>query len=248
MSRMKALLRSSLPKPLVTGLRRISRGVPLVPASFKLAATRRRLAACKDVRVNVGCGQEPTPGWINLDLIRNPRIYYWDCRFGLPFGNDAVTAIYAEHFFEHLDYETEARLFLAESLRALVPGGVIRLVVPDAGAYLKAYAVGDWQVLEVMRPLEKVRNGYRDFWLDRTYVTKMEFINAVFRQDGEHKYAYDSETLCRLLTGSGFADVQQRSMNSSADSGMVSDTPLRGTESLYVEGRKPPSTSLTPSA
>jgi hypothetical protein len=43
-------------------------------------------------------------------------------------------------FFEHLGAETEARAFLLECLRCLQSQGVIRLVVPDAWAYLRAYS------------------------------------------------------------------------------------------------------------
>ena len=53
----------------------------------------------------------------------------------LTISDAAVTAIYSEHFFEHLDAETEARAFLLECLRCLQSQGVIRLVVPDAWAY-----------------------------------------------------------------------------------------------------------------
>ena len=43
-------------------------------------------------------------------------------------------------FFEHLGAETEARAFLLECLRCLQSQGVMRLVVPDAWAYLRAYS------------------------------------------------------------------------------------------------------------
>jgi predicted SAM-dependent methyltransferase len=157
---------------------------------------RKRLVSQKGRRVNVGCGSNPTPGWVNLDVVSHPGVYFWDCRLGLPFSDAAVAAIYSEHFFEHRD-ETEARTFLRECLRCLQPQGVLRLVVPDVGAYLRGYS-GPWELLADMRPLDRTPDGWRDRWLGQVYQTKMQFMNAVFRQRYEHKYAYDAETLVLL--------------------------------------------------
>ena len=107
---------------------------------FTARSVRRSLASQKGCRVNIGCGKNPIQGWINLDVVSYPDVYFWDCRSGLPFSDAAVAAIYSEHFFEHLDAETEARAFLLECLRCLQSQGVIRLVVPDAWAYLRTYS------------------------------------------------------------------------------------------------------------
>ena len=114
-------------------------------------SVRRKLVSQKGGRINVGCGKNPIQGWINLDVVSQKDVWFWDCRSGLPFSDGAVAAIYAEHFFEHLDLESEARRFLRECLRCLQPGGVLRLVVPDAGAYVRAYS-GPWEPLADMRP------------------------------------------------------------------------------------------------
>ncbi len=170
---------------------------------FTARSVRRSLASQKGCRVNIGCGKNPIQGWINLDVVSYPDVYFWDCRSGLPFSDSAVTAIYSEHFFEHLDAETEARAFLLECLRCLQSQGVMRLVVPDAGAYLRAYS-GPWELLADMRPLDRSADGWRDRWLDEVYQTRMQFMNAVFRQKYEHKYAYDAETLVFIVREAGF--------------------------------------------
>ena len=74
-------------------------------------------------------------------------------------------------------------------------------------------------------------------WVTR-YSTKMEFVNAVFRQNGEHKYAYDAETLIYLLRRAGFATVSQTNFGISSDADMAPDTPERRLDSLYVEAIK----------
>jgi predicted SAM-dependent methyltransferase len=190
------------------------------------------------VRVNIGCGGNPTSGWVNLDVQPYPGVMYWNFKKGLPFDDNTVEAIYSEHFFEHLDYEAEAKQFLGECLRCLKPQGTLRIVVPDAGAYLGLYTKRDWSEMAARRPLIKDGDNYRDYWLGKVYRTRMEFVNAIFRQDGEHKYAYDAETLILMLQEAGFSNTSETSYNVSCDPNMALDNPQRKTESLYVEGRK----------
>src|SRR6266850_4110953 len=204
---------------------------------FTARSVRRSLASQKGCRVNIGCGKNPTQGWINLDVVSYPGVYFWDCRSGLPFSDAAVAAIYSEHFFEHLDAETEARALLRECLRCLQPKGVLRLVVPDAGAYLRAYS-GPWELLADMRPLDRTADGWRDRWLGEVYQTRMQLMNAVFRQKYEHKYAYDAETLVLIVREAGFSDAIVQPFGISIDPKMAPDSKERRTESLYVEGVK----------
>ena len=200
-------------------------------------SVRRKLISQRGGRVNIGCGDHPTQGWINLDVASHPGVYFWDCRSGLPFSDGAVAAIYSEHFFEHLDLESEARPFLRECLRCLQPGGVLRIVVPDGGAYLRAYN-GPWETLAKMRPLDRTANGWRDGCLGTVYQTKMQFMNAIFRQRYEHKYAYDDETLLLVMHEAGFRNVVAQQFGVSLDPKMAPDRKHRRMESLYVEGTK----------
>jgi hypothetical protein len=122
-------------------------------------------------------------------------------------------------------------------LAMLEPGGVIRLVVRDAGMYLRLYCEPGWQKLVAARPLEKECERYRDTWLGERYATKMEMINAVFRQNGQHRYAYDAETLLLTLREAGFADAVCCRYGESRN-GTPPDRVERQSESLYVEGTK----------
>ncbi len=197
---------------------------------------RSKFRGKKQLKINIGCGSNTAPGWVNVDLGGPPEVFRWDCRRSLPFDGGSVDAIFAEHVFEHLDPKAGAK-FLSECRRCLRPGGVVRIVVPDAGRYIVLYQ-GQWQGLAAVRPLSKDNDGYRDHWLDRVYRTKMEFINEVFRQGNEHKYAYDAETLMLKFREAGFEKVILQSYGVSAMEGSPLDTAARGNESLYVEAIK----------
>ena len=75
------------------------------------------------VKVNVGCGTNKLAGWQNFDAdldITNP----------LPFADNTIDFILAEHVVEHVRYR-QAVLFLTECYRVLRPGGVVRIIVPS---------------------------------------------------------------------------------------------------------------------
>jgi predicted SAM-dependent methyltransferase len=205
-------------------------------------ATRRRLAGLNGCRVNVGCGYRPTPGWVNIELKSTADTYFWDCRRGLPLSDNRVTAIYCEHVFEHFHPETEAMLFGRECLRCLRPGGVLRIVVPDAGAYLRAYSQS-WERLAALSPIEQTQEGWQEKRLNykgitNVYRTQMQLINEVFRQGNQHKYAYDEETLLLVLRDAGFSNVIRQSFGISLDHDMAPDSEARRCESLYIEAIK----------
>ena len=231
----KNAARARLP---VTLLRELSDEVRISLRRARHArATQRKLSGMNGCRVNIGCGGSPTIGWINLDVFCSPQVSFWDCRRGLPFVDGAVVAIYMEHAFEHLHVESQAKPFLRECRRCLTSGGVLRIVVPDAGAYLRAYG-GPWERMQELRSLERTKDGWRDPSLGTVYQTQMQLINAVFRQGHEHKYAYDEETLTYLLQDAAFSRVVRQQFNVSLDPEMTKDSEARRPESLYIEAVK----------
>ena len=187
--------------------------------------------------INIGSGTRSQPGWVNIDGFKDNNVdVLCDIRTKLPFLDNSVRGIFCEHVLEHIDYDEDVPTFLAECHRVLKPGGTIRIIVPDAGRYLMAYSTNGWEELKIMRPLtdELVDSYFREI----KYSTKMELVNMIFRQFGEHKFAYDSETLITCPGKANFVNVEQSSFNNSRDIDVCIDTPKRQSESLYVEASK----------
>lgn len=196
---------------------------------------RRKYRDLRNLLVNIGCGLSGKPAWVNLDLFPFPGVTcLYDCRKELPFPDDSVKCIFTEHFFEHIDYFEEVPLFLSECYRVLEPGGTIRIIVPDAEKYLRAYCAEGWEELAKVRPL---RPDHSDNDESR-FNTKMEVVNGTFRRYFEHKYAYDFSTLDFILRRHGFCDVQKQSYGKSGVPELCIDQPGRAPESLYVEAVK----------
>ncbi len=230
---LRALLFQLLPKPL---LKQIKFELDMLAVRLLRRGPAGEYRARTDLLVNVGAGDVGKEGWINLDGYRAKGITFrWDARKSLPFRDKSVRGLFAEHFFEHIDYRQEAPRFLAEAHRVLKDGGILRIIVPDAEKYLKAYANGDWQTLSSIRPLDPQR---KDFHFDFKYNTRMELINVIFRQESEHKFAYDFETLELLLNRNGFQQVVKQTFGKCLDPAVCIDLEVRASESLYVDAVK----------
>ena len=176
--------------------------------------------------VNVDCGTNGKPGWVNVDSDAAPGVTcVYDCRRRIPLSTGCARAVFTEHLIEHLDYEEEAPVFLIECRRVLQTGGVLRIVIPDGRRYLLGYA-GGLDALRTFSPLLHSDNHFR---------TAMEVVNAHFRQGGQHRFSYDFETLCDLLLRSGFVDVQYSAFGDSRLPELAIDDSSRASESLYVE-------------
>lgn len=141
------------------------------------------------LRLHVGSGPVRLPGWTNIDIQKYPGVdHVLDVTRGLPFRD--VSMIFAEHFIEHLDYDS-GRAFLRECRRALLPDGVLRLSTPNLDwVWMTQYHYGQWSADE-----EAIRDC---FWM-----------NKAFRGWG-HQFLYNLPSLRETLRAAGFAEVTSR--------------------------------------
>jgi predicted SAM-dependent methyltransferase len=187
----------------------------------------RRFAGATDLLVNLGSGPSGKAGWVNVDGRHDPGVTcVADLRHTIPLPDGSARAIFTEHLVEHLDYDREVPGFLAECMRVLRRGGVLRVVVPDGERYLLAYAEGTWDALQAFSPLAG-------------FATRMEVVNFHFRQGIEHRFSYDAETLQLALRKGGFESVTRVDFGESRLPELAIDEPARASESLYIEATKP---------
>ena len=170
----------------------------------------RNLSGQQHLRLHIGCGPKVKQGWINVDLSPQSDITL-DLREPFPFPENSCSIIYTEHFLEHLDYPLHAKSFLRECYRVLEPGGVISVGVPDTEWPIAEYAgtrSEDYFKIAKERP----------YWHAKWCQTQMEQINYHFRQDGDHRFAYDFVTLAQALSSAGFQDIKRRDFDPNLDS------------------------------
>lgn len=153
------------------------------------------------MKLNVGCGEFPMDGWVNLDsdpltvcdVHADARTYLFDLT------DESVEEIYAGHFLEHLE-KKEAHLFIRQALRVLIPGGRLGIVVPDTREICRRYASG--AVEEIEYP--------KGTW---NKVSDLDAINELFfystAQRSRHRWMWDETTLARAMSRYGFQGLRR---------------------------------------
>src|SRR5262245_50887840 len=79
-----------------------------------------------DLKLNLGCGPDIKPGYVNIDLGEKADLRL-DLRELFPISSNSCSIVQSEHFLEHLSYPEDAMRFLSECFRVLRPGGVFRV-------------------------------------------------------------------------------------------------------------------------
>jgi SAM-dependent methyltransferase len=219
-------------------------------------------------RLNVGSGPAVAPAWVSSDGSWQARlaghrwlaraasrvfgievghwpqgITYRNVRSGLGYDDGSIAVVYASHLLEHL-YREEALRFLRDVRRALVPGGVCRIVVPDVAAIV------GWYLAHQREPAEQRQQPSSDLLMGllllRPERRRGTGIVALVRQWAdlhEHKWMYDRDGLLALVGEAGFVDVSARGY---LDSGIPRDVlaqveradRLCGGAGVCVEARK----------
>lgn len=149
------------------------------------------------IRLNVGCGEFPldqNDAWVNVDEIHTSRADLILAVPPIPYRDGSVDEVWGCHFLEHLD-QPVAKEFLRECWRALKPGGLLGLVVPDTRELMKRYIAGSSDA------------GYTPD--GRAFrVADLDDLCAYFIfstvQQSHHKWAYEQFTLQRLIENHGF--------------------------------------------
>ena len=186
--------------------------------------------------INLGCGDEPSPDFINIDFWgASGAGYNADLRFPLRVGDGVVDGIYSEHTFEHLTYDEVDRL-LSECRRIMKAGAVIRIIVPDVSLFVRKYADSDadwfraWEARMFLKSPNPERNR-------RRLASHLQALSFVTQEYG-HVSSWDAETMTRYLERNGFCDVRTTSFRSGRNPDLLQDSAdeARTAVSLYIEG------------
>jgi predicted SAM-dependent methyltransferase len=184
--------------------------------------------------LNLGCGPDTRPGWINIDAEvkassskASAVVIKHDLRRGLPFDDGCIDVVYSSHFFEHVN-TMDGFALMKHCFRVLKKGGVFRAALPDARLSIRAYLAGDSayfakasSLVDTDLPPPELRSP-------------IDYIDRDARA-WEHQALYDPDKMIRLLSHAGFSDAKVVDFDPAFD---LPDE-LRRFFSFYVEAKKP---------
>lgn len=90
------------------------------------------------VKLHLGVGKCYIPGWVNIDIFSTVSADLYANMSALPYDRNSIDVIYASHVLEHVNRHV-VRTVLNHWYDLLVPGGLLRLSVPNFSAIITRY-------------------------------------------------------------------------------------------------------------
>lgn len=141
------------------------------------------------IRVNVGCGEKPWPGYINVDLREVPDLDIVADARKLLFEQGTLAELASAHLVEHFREHQFRTCVLPYWKSLLKPDGVLRIICPNWAAMLERLHDGRMS----MAAFKKVTFGAQDY------------------EGDDHFAMYTPETLTVILNTAGFSKVKVKS-------------------------------------
>ncbi len=147
----------------------------------------------------------------------------------LPFPDNSFEAVYSSHTLEHVPRAAVAT-FLAEIRRVLLPGGVLRLALPDLNKLVDAYR----------------KDGDAEAFMERSLLgmpslaSPLDRLKFLVVGSRHHAWMYDARSTCVLLERLGFQDAKELLPGQTTLSNPAGlDLAERSSDSFYVEAIAP---------
>jgi len=196
----------------------------LTGGNRKLLARTARATRPRYLNLGSGPRGRDEKNWVNVDGYYDRNVHHMmDFARRFPFTDDSFDGIFAEHVLEHFSRDQGVAVF-RECLRVLRPGGLLRVIVPDAAKVIAAYLEAPESLAEHRAPATGLA---------------MEVVNMYAYQRYEHQCLYDWALMRRTLADAGFAEIVCRRYREGANLALAIDDAKYEWESLYVEGSKP---------
>ena len=213
------------------------------------------------IRLNVGCGQSPTPGWTNYDNSLSARL----ARVPLVFSIVEAFSLLNRQQREFMRFARSHDIYYADAVRHIPEGTgavaalytshmVEHLDREDAQRFLREArrVLTPGGILRVAVPdvrfhvNQYLKDDDADGFMARLYVTRerpktwMQKALYQFVGDRQHQWMYDGASLCRLMASAGFEapQVMPAGTTSIPDPGEL-NLAERSPESVFVEARNP---------
>jgi predicted SAM-dependent methyltransferase len=156
------------------------------------------------IKLEIGCGRHPKPGYEHLDCQPFPHVEYVADARKLPFADNSLSVIYSQHVIEHFWWFETENMF-KEWYRALEPNGLFEASTPDMENIIRMWQDGSW--IKEVRACQGPGYGWvhnsdkdRNMWLNFK-------LHGTHWPTNIHLTAFTFELLKTQLTNAGFKDI-----------------------------------------
>lgn len=206
----------------------------------------------KNMKLNLGCGNQTPQEWINVDyslgaqlfkiplstwinkkiklfnITWNDNIIIHDLRKKFPWSDNSVDIVYSSHTLEHLSKD-EGNYFLQECYRVLKNRGTIRIIVPDLKVIIKQYTEEKLAAEDLIDRLEVGYSKPHDRPWKQVLAPLINF---------PHKCMYDTESLIKIMSEIGFECRAEKALESNIPDIKNIELLDRTQDAVIVEGQK----------
>lgn len=167
-------------------------------------------------KIQFGCGGNRLHGWENYD-------HEVDISKTLPFQNNSVDAILAEHVLEHISIQ-QAWNFMEECYRILKPEGLLRLAVPCVS---KIFKESDEEYYQFIK-----RHGWGE-------ATKKDAVKSIIFNHG-HQTIWEQSSLDSITQCMGFTllDYEPDIMKNTLNHHHVIGHKINNIETIFIDCKK----------
>ncbi len=174
-----------------------SRGLDLLPGRVREMLGVADRAARDGRRIELGAGSYPQPGFVHFDSDWTANhLEGIACAWELPVPDDWAQQIVAVHMLEHI-HPTRVTQTLAEWYRALAPGGLVQVHVPNSKRLMERF-------VEVSPPEKWKFMAALLGMYGNPDVAQPEQM----RRPADHQLVFDPPLLIWLFQQTGFSDVR----------------------------------------
>jgi hypothetical protein len=162
----------------------------------------------RDARVNVGCGDRVRDGYIGCDVRALPHIQIVCDAWNLSRHASNLAEVYTRHMVEHLTI-WQVELAFKDWYRALKPGGLLHIIVPDLRFHMEQYLRASWTDLNWGILTSDARQGFAGLfgWQRETEFNPDEEGSSPVYWD-VHKSGFDIHSLMFFLKRAGFVEIE----------------------------------------
>ena len=154
-----------------------------------------------EAKLQVGASDKAIEGWLNTDYEPSGNAVFLDITKPLPFANEQIDVIVAEHVIEHVPKQG-ANLFLRECHRCLKIGGVLRISTPDVGTLCRYMnQPSDKKAIDLVKRHSRLYRSGNE-------ISYCDFFNDINHFWG-HIYLYNEEELCLQIKAAGFTEMHR---------------------------------------